>query len=161
MNCLSLLQFDAGILQTEEMVAHETDRSRRAQQRNKGLSLRTVVAFGRHGSGPHFEPFNGTDVDVTDQSTLIIESGGQYVDGTTKVTRTMHLGEPTQEQKDAYTNVLRGIIQLSMLVFPENLRPSEVDALARGPVWGTHTDYPQSTGSGIGSFLSVQECKYK
>lgn len=121
--------------------------------------MATVVAFGEHGSGAHFEPFNGTDTEVSDRSTLIIESGGQYVDGTTKVTRTMHLGDPTQDQKDAYTNVLRGIIQLSMLVFPENLRPSEVDALSRGPVWGTHADYPHATGSGIGSFLSIKECR--
>lgn len=124
-------QFDAAIVQTEESVAQETDRSRRAQKHNKGLSMATVVAFGVHGSGAHFEPFNGTDTEVSDRSTLIIESGGQYADGTTKVTRTMHMGEPSQEQKDAYTNVLRGIIQLSMLVFPENLRPSEVDALTR------------------------------
>lgn len=118
-------------MQTEQSVAQETDRSRRAQQRNKGLAFATVAAYGAHGAGPHFEPFNGTDIEVGDRSTLIIESGGQYVDGTTKVTRTLHLGEPTQDQKDAYTNVLRGIIQLSMLVFPENLRPSEVDALTR------------------------------
>lgn len=154
-------QHATGADQTEQSIALEVDRSRRAHPRNRGLSLQTVVAFGPHGSRPHFQPFNGTDVLVTDQSTVVIESGGQYVDGTTKVTRTIHLGEPTAEQREAYTRVLRGIIRLSMLVFPESLRPSEVDALTRGPVWGKHVDYPQATGHGIGSFGAVQECKWR
>lgn len=80
---------------------------------------------------PHFETLNATDLHIDEHGPLIIDSGGQYLDGTTKVTRTIHLGEPSNEQKTAYTNVLRGIIRLSTLVFPENLKPSEVDALTR------------------------------
>lgn len=112
-------------------VANETDRSRRAQLENKGLSSRTRVAFGSHGSYPHYESFNSTDIEINDRSTLIIQSGGQYSYGTTTVTRTIHLGVPSQKERTAYTNVLRGIIRLSTLVFPENLRPSELDALIR------------------------------
>lgn len=70
----------------------------------------------------------------------------------------VHFGEPTFEQKQMYTNVLRAIIRLSTLVFPENLTPGEIDALARSSVWDSHTDYPQITGHGIGSYLSVYEC---
>lgn len=113
------------------IVSTETDRTRRGQKKNKGLSMKTISAFGFHSSFPHFETLNRTNIQVDDTSTLIIESGGQYLDGTTKLSRTIHFGEPTQEQKTAYTNVLRGIIGLSTLVFPENLRPSEVDAVAR------------------------------
>lgn len=112
-------------------VAREIDKSRRGQIKNKGLSLKTIAAFGPHGSYPHFETFNSTDIEITEDSTLIIDSGGQYLDGTTKVTRTIHLGVPTAEQKKAYTNVLRGIIRLSSLVFPDSLKPAEVDALTR------------------------------
>lgn len=71
----------------------------------------------------------------------------------------VHFGEPSFEQKQMYTNVLRAIIRLSTLVFPENLKPAEIDALARSSVWDSHNDYPQSSGHGIGSYLSVQECK--
>lgn len=73
--------------------------------------------------------------------------------------KTAHFGEPTFDQKEMYTNVLRAIIRLSTLVFPENLTPAEIDALARSSVWDSHTDYPQITGHGIGSYLSVYECK--
>lgn len=76
------------------------------------------------------------------------------------MSRTIHLGKPSPEQIRAYTNVLIGMIRLSVLIFPENLQPAELDALARGPVWGEMNDYPHGTGHGIGSFLSVHECKF-
>lgn len=71
----------------------------------------------------------------------------------------MHFGEPSAEQKRAYTNVLRGISSISTLVFPENLSPAQIDSLVRNPVWGAMDDYEHSTGHGIGAFLSVRECK--
>lgn len=93
--------------------------------------MKTIVSYGRHSAVPHFETFNSTDIEIGDDSVLIIESGGQYQEGTTKVTRTIHFGVPTTEQKTAYTNVLKGIIRLSTLVFPDKLKTSEVDALTR------------------------------
>lgn len=100
-------------------------------------------------------------MEITEFSTVLIDSGGQYQDGTTDVSRTVHLGEPTPEQIRAYTNVLIGMIRLSVLTFPENLKPAELDALARGPVWGDMNDYPHGTGHGIGSYLSVHECEFQ
>ena len=103
-------------------------------------------------------PSNRTNIELS-EGMVLIDSGGQYEDGTTEVSRTLHLGEPTAEQIRAYTNVLIGMIRLSMLTFPENLKPAELDALARGPVWGSMNDYPHGTGHGIGSYSSVRECK--
>lgn len=79
------------------------------------------------------------------------------VDGTTDVTRTLHYGEPTQEQKEAYTRVLVGSIQLASLTFPRDLRTDQLDALARGPLWSAGHDYMHGTGHGIGHFGSVHE----
>ena len=97
---------------------------------------------------------------ITSQNLVLIDSGGQYLDGTTSVARTIHLGSPTDEQKKAYTNVLQGLIRLSMLVFPDNLKPAEIDTLIRGPLWQARQDYEHLSGNGIGSFLSVEECEY-
>lgn len=80
-------------------------------------------------------------------------------DGTTDVTRTLHYGEPTFEQKEAYTRVLIGSIQLASLVFPPDLRTDQLDILAREPLWTVGRDYQHGTGHGIGHFLSVHECK--
>lgn len=124
-------QFMFGDRFTEMSLAREVDRSRRALKTNKGISFKTIVAFGPHSALPHFQTRNSTDIEITEYGTIIIDSGGQYLDGTTEVTRTIHLGEPTAEQKIAYTNVLRGIIGLSLLVFPENLKLAEIDTLAR------------------------------
>lgn len=98
---------------------------------SRGLSLPTTVAFGAHAGQPYYIPSNRTNVELTDEHVILIESGGQYLDGTTDVSRTIHLGEPTQEEKKVYTNVLIGLIRLSMLRFPENMRPAGIDAIAR------------------------------
>lgn len=98
---------------------------------SKGLSLPTTVAFGPHAGSPFYIPSNRSNAAISEHSVILIESGGQYEDGTTDVSRTIHLGDPTQEQKKAYTNVLIGLIRLSMLQFPENMRPAGVDAIAR------------------------------
>lgn len=109
----------------------ETDRTRRAQKRIRGLSMRTQVAYGPHGAFRYYETTNTTDVNIDNESTVIIESGGQYLDGTTLVTRTVHFGMPNDRQRIAYTNVLRSLIRLSTFVFPENFRSSELDDLIR------------------------------
>lgn len=82
-----------------------------------------------------------------------------FSDGTTDVTRTIHLGTPTKAQKRAYTKVLIGHIQMSTLTFPENLHASSVDVLARAPLWEVGLDYQHPTSHGVGSFLGVHECK--
>ncbi|KAF5298629.1 hypothetical protein FQR65_LT09725 [Abscondita terminalis] len=150
-------RFKKGDFWDELKVAQEIDRFRMGEDLAIDVSFRTIVAFGSHGSQPHYEPSPITTLPIFDNSTLIIDSGGQYCDGTTDVTRTIHLGEPTDEQKDAYTRVLIGSIQLASLIFPDNLKPSSIDVLARAPLWEIGEDYPHGTGHGIGAFLAVHE----
>ncbi|XP_031640663.1 xaa-Pro aminopeptidase 1 [Contarinia nasturtii] len=145
----------------ETSAADDIDRARYSMKSNRGLSFKTNVAFGAHGAFPHWRTSSETDTIITDKEPCIFDSGGQYAEGTTIISRTVHFGEPTFEQKQMYTNVLKAIIRLSTLVFPENLTPGGIDALARSSVWDSHTDYPQITGHGVGSFLSVQESPIK
>ncbi|XP_017041184.1 xaa-Pro aminopeptidase 2 [Drosophila ficusphila] len=142
---------------TEEKIKYEVELWRLSQEHAKNLAMRTVVAYGEHSALPYYISSNVTDIEVSDQSLLVIESGGQYLDGTTDVSRTFMFGQPTQEMKKAYTNVLAGILHLTQLKFPSDLKPSEVDALVRSMVWKDMTDFPQATGHGIGSFSSVEE----
>lgn len=137
----------------------ETDRSRHEQKGNQGLSFRTVVAFGPNAAKQYYYPPQNFSLELTNQNLIMFDSGGQYLDGTTSIARTVHLGEPTAAMKKAYTNVLAGLIRLSMLVFPDNLKPAEIDTLIRGPLWGARQDYQHLSGNGIGSFLSVEECE--
>ena len=164
------LQFDLNIITpffqffteqwTEEKIKYEIERSRLSQQSVKGLSLRTVVAYGEHSSLPYYISSNVTDIEVTDQNLLIIESGSQYYEGTTDVARTFIFGEPTAAMKQAYTNVLAGILRLAHLKIPADLKLSEIDALVRGPLWTSMSDFPQATGHGIGAYGAVQEREY-
>ncbi|XP_067618763.1 xaa-Pro aminopeptidase 2 isoform X2 [Eurosta solidaginis] len=142
---------------TEEKVKYEIDRSRLSQSNARGLSKRSVVAFGEHSALPYYISSNVTDIEVNDQSLLVIESGGQYYEGTTDVSRTFIFGEPTLEMKRAYTNVLAGMLELAKLRFPSNLRASGVDVLVRRLEWEDMVDFPQTTGSGIGAYGAVNE----
>ncbi|KAK4883140.1 hypothetical protein RN001_006459 [Aquatica leii] len=150
-------RFKKGDFWDELKVAQEIDRFRMVQELAVDISFRTIVAFGTHGSQPHYEPSPTTTQPIFDNSTLIIDSGGQYCDGTTDVTRTIHLGEPSDEEKDAYTRVLIGSIELASLIFPDNLKTGSIDVLARAPLWEIGEDYPHGTGHGIGAFLGVHE----
>ncbi|XP_312988.6 xaa-Pro aminopeptidase 1 [Anopheles gambiae] len=149
-------RFIAGDHITELSLSREIDHARKTQNNSEGIAFPTSVAYGVHSSMPNYTPSNRTNIELS-EGMVLIDSGGQYEDGTTEVSRTLHLGEPTAEQIRAYTNVLIGMIRLSMLTFPENLKPAELDALARGPVWGSMNDYPHGTGHGIGSYSSVRE----
>lgn len=149
-------RFIAGDHITELSLVREIDHARKIQNNSEGIAFPTSVACGTHSAQPNYTPTNRTNAELS-ESMLLIDSGGQYEDGTTEVSRTLHLGEPTTEQIHAYTNVLIGMIRLSMLTFPENLKPAELDALARGPVWGSMNDYPHGTGHGIGSYSAVRE----
>lgn len=149
----------AGDSWNEALVAAETGRSRYEQDKNMGLSFRTIAAFGPNAAKPYYYPVGNYSSPIHNENLLLIDSGGQYLDGTTSIARTIHLGEATREQKKAYTNVLAGLIRLSMLVFPDNLQPSEIDTLIRGPLWSARHDYEHLSGHGIGSYLSVEECE--
>lgn len=147
------------------------------QELSLGNSFNTIAAFGANGALPHYEPTPNTNAIIFNNSTLVLDSGGQYygnyqpltiiledtknmfTDGTTDVTRTLHMGTPTDRQKEAYTRVLMGAIQLSLLVFPSNIDMSIVDVMARAPLWEVGLDYLHGTGHGIGAFLGVHECE--
>lgn len=137
-----------------------TDKSRFERHAFRQLSFKTIVAFGKNAAKPYYYPTVNSSDEITNKNLLLIDSGGQYLDGTTSVARTIHLGQPTYEQKKAYTKVLLGLIRLSMLVFPDNLKPAEIDTLIRGPLWDERHDYEHLSGNGIGSYLSVEECEY-
>ncbi|XP_074035620.1 xaa-Pro aminopeptidase ApepP isoform X2 [Leptinotarsa decemlineata] len=127
------------------------------QNGSLGNSFRTVAGYSSNAAHPNYEPTVNTNVQIFKNSTLVLESGGQYFDGTTDVTRTLHFGEPTDEMKEAYTRVLIGMIQLSTLTFPSNMKMAVADALARASLWEVGLDYLHETGNGIGAFLGVQE----
>ncbi|EDW15306.1 xaa-Pro aminopeptidase 2 [Drosophila mojavensis] len=142
---------------TEEKIKYEVELWLLSQTHAKGLSLRTVIAYGEHSALPYYISNNLTDIEVSDQSLLVIESGVQYLEGTTDMSRTFIFGEPTRDMKRAYTAVLAGILHISDLIFPASVKPSGLDSVVRAKVWHEMTDYPQATGHGIGAYGSVEE----
>ncbi|XP_020295575.1 xaa-Pro aminopeptidase 1-like isoform X2 [Pseudomyrmex gracilis] len=141
----------------EMQVARVANELRYEQDYNRGIAFPTIAGYGPHAAVPHYEPINLTNIKIGTTSTLVVDSGGQYLDGTTDVTRTLHFGIPTDEQKKAYTRVLIGSIELSSLIFPSDTTTDQLDAVARRPLWSTGYNYMHGTGHGIGHFSSVHE----
>lgn len=156
---LSMLEKEvkAGKRWTELTAAMKLDAYRRKQKYNKGLSFRTISAFGSNGDIIHYSVSNATDKAITTTSLYLIDSGGQYLDGTTDVTRTLHYGTPAEYEKECYTRVLMGHIDLFQTKWPKSLYGREIDAFARRPLWDAGLVYRHGTGHGIGMFLSVHE----
>lgn len=121
------------------------------------LSFDTISGFGPHGAVIHYRVTPESDVPLERNGLYLVDSGGQYLNGTTDVTRTIALGIPTAEQKDRYTRVLKGHIALAQAVFPEGTTGAQLDALARQFLWHIGCDYDHGTGHGVGSYLSVHE----
>ncbi|KFO53684.1 Xaa-Pro aminopeptidase 2, partial [Corvus brachyrhynchos] len=105
----------------------------------------------------HYSPSNGSSRTLSAGEMYLFDTGGQYLDGTTDITRTVHWGEPTPLQKEAYTRVLMGNIDLSRLVFPSHTAGRTVESFARRALWDVGLNYGHGTGHGIGNFLSVHE----
>jgi Xaa-Pro aminopeptidase len=105
----------------------------------------------------HYRVTRGTDAPVKSGELLLVDSGGQYVDGTTDITRTVIVGTPSGEHCDRYTRVLQGMIAISRAQFPRGLAGKHLDALARYPLWTAGLDFDHGTGHGVGSYLSVHE----
>ncbi|XP_042335028.1 xaa-Pro aminopeptidase 2 isoform X2 [Sceloporus undulatus] len=137
--------------------AHYVDQLRREELYCHGPSFETISASGLNAALAHYSPSNTTSRKLTMDEMYLLDSGGQYFDGTTDITRTVHWGEPTAFQKEAYTRVLMGNIDLSRLVFPPRTSGRMVEALARRPLWEVGLNYGHGTGHGIGNFLSVHE----
>ena len=121
------------------------------------LSFDTISAAGPNGASPHYRVSEASNLPIKDGEIYLVDSGGQYRDGTTDVTRTMIVGTPTAEMKDRFTRVLKGHIALARAVFPVGTRGIQLDSLARQYLWAAGVDYNHGTGHGVGSFLSVHE----
>jgi Xaa-Pro aminopeptidase len=125
----------------------------------KDLSFDTISATGPNGAHCHYKVDEASNRNIEPNSIYLVDSGGQYLDGTTDVTRTVWVGpgEPTAEMKDRFTRVLKGHIAIALAVFPEGTRGAQLDSLARAPLWQAGLDYAHGTGHGVGSFLAVHE----
>ncbi|HEY8572602.1 aminopeptidase P family protein [Phenylobacterium sp.] len=123
----------------------------------KDLSFDTIAGALGNGAICHYRPTRKNNKRATMGSLLLVDSGGQYLDGTTDVTRTVAIGEPTQEMRERFTLVLKGHLALSRVMFPAGTTGSALDALARVPLWSHGLDYDHGTGHGVGSYLGVHE----
>ena len=121
------------------------------------LSFDTIGAANGHGALPHYRPTERSNERAALGSLLLVDSGGQYLDGTTDVTRTMAIGEPTQEMKRRNTLVLKGHLAIARLRFPAGTTGSQIDAFARAALWSEGLDYDHGTGHGVGVYLGVHE----
>ncbi len=120
------------------------------------LSFESIIATGDHGAIVHYEPTPETNKRIED-GFLLMDTGGHYLQGTTDVTRTLSVGEPTDEMKECYTAVLRGHLNIMSATFPEGTFGSHLDAMARRPLWELGYDYNHGTGHGVGYLMNVHE----
>ncbi|MBU1413773.1 aminopeptidase P family protein [Myxococcota bacterium] len=130
---------------------------RQENERFVGLSFETISAYGPHGAIVHYAPDAESDVPVGTDSLYLIDSGGQYLDGTTDITRTVSFGRPGPTQIEHFTRVLAGHLQLSITSFPQGTSGKQLDTIARMPLWEAGLQYGHGTGHGIGAFLGVHE----
>ena len=130
---------------------------RRENPEIRDLSFDTISGAGPNGAIVHYKSSEKTNRKLEKGTLYLVDSGGQYVDGTTDITRTVAIGEPTQEMRDRFTRVLKGHIAIATAVFPKGTRGSQLDSFARRPLWEAGLDYAHGTGHGVGSFLSVHE----
>ena len=143
--------------QTEISLDERLTALRAEQPKFKGISFDTIVGYEAHGAIVHYEATPETDIPVQPHGLVLIDSGAQYLDGTTDITRTIALGELSEEQCRVYTLVLKGHIQLDRCRFPAGACGSQIDALARAPMWREGYNYMHGTGHGVGSYLNVHE----
>ena len=142
---------------TEYTVGEVLDTMRSQLPDYVSLSFETIAGFGPNGAIIHYRAEKDTAATITNQGVFLLDSGGQYRDGTTDVTRTVHFGTPTPREKMAYTAVLQGHIALSSARFPTGTSGIALDAYARAPLWQLGLDYRHGTGHGVGAFLNVHE----
>jgi Xaa-Pro aminopeptidase len=144
---------------TELSAAAKLQAFREATGKLRDLSFDTISAAGPHAALPHYRVDEASNLAIEPGSIYLVDSGGQYLDGTTDITRTVWVGpgEPDAERKDRFTRVLKGHIALARQIFPAGTRGSKLDTLARASLWAAGLDYNHGTGHGVGAFLSVHE----
>jgi Xaa-Pro aminopeptidase len=130
---------------------------RRENPELRDLSFDSISGAGPNGAIVHYKSSEKTNRKLETGTLYLIDSGGQYVDGTTDITRTVPIGEPTGEMCDRFTRVLKGHIAVATAVFPKGTRGTQLDSFARRPLWDAGLDYAHGTGHGVGSFLAVHE----
>jgi len=142
---------------TELSAARKLKEIRKSQPRFQGLSFETISSYGSHGAVVHYRVNPETDAPLKQKGIYLTDSGSQYLDATTDITRTVCLGRPNAEQRDRFTRVLKGVINLTRSSFPQGTSGPQLDVLARRALWEKGSNYGHGTGHGVGSFLSVHE----
>ncbi len=142
---------------TEISVSDKLESLRAEQPLYRGLSFDTIAGYEAHGAIVHYEATPETDIPLHAAGFLLLDSGAQYQDGTTDITRTIALGPLTEEQRRVYTLVLKGHIQIECCKFPAGASGTQIDILARESLWREGLNYLHGTGHGVGSYLSVHE----
>ena len=141
-----------------ELSASDKLESLRAEQPLfRGISFDTIAGYGAHGAIVHYEATPETDIPLEPSGLLLLDSGAQYLDGTTDITRTIALGPLTEEMKRVYTLVLKGHIQIELCKFPSGASGTQIDILARQAMWREGLNYLHGTGHGVGTYLNVHE----
>ena len=143
--------------QTEISVDEKLTALRAEQPLFRGLSFDTIAGYQAHGAIVHYEATPETDIPLKPEGLLLLDSGAQYLDGTTDITRTIALGPVTEEMKKVYTLVLKGHIQIELCKFPSGVSGTQIDILAREAMWREGLNYLHGTGHGVGTYLNVHE----
>lgn len=146
---------DAGLTEIDVVKALEGFRAQTNALRD--ISFETICGAGPNGAIVHYRVSEETNRQLAAGELLLVDSGGQYIDGTTDITRTMAIGTPISDYLSCYTRVLQGMIAISRIRFPHSIGGQHLDALARAPLWLAGQDYDHGTGHGVGSYLSVHE----
>jgi Xaa-Pro aminopeptidase len=141
---------------TEIEAAQALETFRRDTKRLKDVSFPSIAAAGANAAIPHYRVTVKSNAAIR-KGIFLIDSGGQYEDGTTDITRTLAAGKPTAEMRDRFTRVLKGHIAIARAIFPKGTSGAQLDALARVPLWQAGLDFDHGTGHGVGSYLSVHE----
>ena len=143
--------------QTEISIDEKLTGLRAQQDLFRDISFDTIAGYGAHGAIVHYEATPETDIPLKPEGFLLLDSGAQYLDGTTDITRTIALGPVTEEMKHIYTLVLKAHIQLELVKFPDGASGTQLDAVARECMWREGLNFLHGTGHGVGSYLNVHE----
>lgn len=143
--------------ESEISVSNKLHEFRAEQPLFQGESFDTIAGYDKHAAIVHYSATPESDIPIEPHGFLLVDSGGQYLDGTTDITRTIAVGKLTSEECTDYTLILKGHIDLAMAIFPAGTTGCQLDAFARMPIWRQHKNYLHGTGHGVGHFLSVHE----
>lgn len=141
----------------ETRVVTQLEQLRRRDNALQDISFETIAGTGTNGAIMHYRVTEETDSTLEDGHLIVLDSGGQYLDGTTDITRTIAIGTPPDEARAAFTRVLLGMIGMSRLIWPVGLAGRDIEAIGRAPLWYAHQDFDHGLGHGVGAYLSVHE----